>query len=185
MSLSRKREREGEWERAREGGMMTLSFRLLLDMHKCQSDYNAGNAIPLPRLPAMCLSFCHMPHCIQPKKGQRAVSCECDNAHSVAHSLLTRPSSTTRRNSTAGRSRRSCHWHWSWHCQWHSSSIVLLYAGALIAARLHFVWGRAKNLDSRSKPSAACHTPLSPPSQPLLVLTCWRSRLGHKWRATF
>lgn len=29
---------------------MTLSFRLLLDMHKCQSDYNAGSAIPPPRL---------------------------------------------------------------------------------------------------------------------------------------
>lgn len=26
------------------GEMMTLSFRLLLDMHKCQSDYNAGSA---------------------------------------------------------------------------------------------------------------------------------------------
>lgn len=56
---------------------MTLSFRLLLDMHKCQSDYNAGSASPRPppRLPATCLSFCHMPQCIQgPKKGQRAVS---------------------------------------------------------------------------------------------------------------
>lgn len=29
---------------------MTLSFRLLLDMHKCQSDYNAGSASPRPRL---------------------------------------------------------------------------------------------------------------------------------------
>lgn len=29
---------------------MTLSFRLLLDMHKCQSDYNAGIASPPPRL---------------------------------------------------------------------------------------------------------------------------------------
>lgn len=58
---------------------MTLSFRLLLDMHKCQSDYNGGSASPRPppRLPATCLSFCHMPQCIQgPKKGQRAVSCK-------------------------------------------------------------------------------------------------------------
>lgn len=33
-------------------------FVLLLDMHKCQSDYNAE--------PAMCLSFCRMLHCPSP-----------------------------------------------------------------------------------------------------------------------
>lgn len=91
------------------GEMMTLSFRLLLDMHKCQSDYNAQPAEHSSCPPAMCLSFCHMAQCIQhpKKKGQRqdtrAASCECDNAHSFTHSLLTRPSSTTRRNRTKER----------------------------------------------------------------------------------
>lgn len=36
-------EREKETLRQGLGEMMTLSFRLLLDMHKCQSDYNAGS----------------------------------------------------------------------------------------------------------------------------------------------
>lgn len=98
-----------EWRLGQK--MMTLLLRLLLDMHKCQSDYNAGCAARRALLrPAMCLSFCHMAQCIQPPKKKdtprhelRAVSCECDNAHSFTHSLLTRPSSTTRRNRTKER----------------------------------------------------------------------------------
>jgi len=145
-------------------------------------------------LSAMCSSFCHMPHCIRrhrfgPKKGQAslwAVSCECDNAHSFAHSLLTRPSSTTRRQDKSEGAGAS-------------SSIVLMYAGALIAARLHFVWGQAENLDIRSKPSS-CFQPYPCPcanspfrNQPILQYLFKLSSplhgflrvLGHKWKATF
>lgn len=61
MSLSRKRERE------REGGMMTLSFRLLLDMHKCQSDYNAGSALILS-LPQCVYRFATCLSAFSPKK---------------------------------------------------------------------------------------------------------------------
>lgn len=89
-----------------------------------------------------------------------AVSCECDNAHSFAHSLLTRPSSTTRRQSDRPTGQQG-------ESKAGTSSIVLMYAGVLIAARLHFVWRQAENLDSRSKPSSYPR-PYSRPS-PLLA----------------
>lgn len=156
---------------------MTLSFRLLLDMHKCQSDYNAGSAIPRPppRLPATCLSFCHMPQCIQgPKK--RTASCECDNAHSVAHSLLTRPSSTTRRNSTAGRSRRNCHCHWELKLV-HRLAVRRCAYCRSVALRL-----RASR-KSRQQIKAKCRVPSFLPlpfSTFSFILSCCRSQLGHK-----
>lgn len=163
---------------------MTLSFRLLLDMHKCQSDYNAGSASPRPRpsLPATCLSFCHMPQCIQgPKKDSEllAVSCECDNAHSVAYSLLTRPSSTTRRNSTAGRSRRSCHWELGLELV-HRLAVRRCAYCRSVALRL-----RASR-KSRQQIKAKCRVALFPhPLSPRFttssfILSCCRSLLGHK-----
>lgn len=91
--------------------MMTLSFRLLLDMHKCQSDYNAGStarrALLLPaRNVFIVLSYGSVHSAPQKKKDSaktRELGAECDNAHSFTHSLLTRPSSTTRRNRTKER----------------------------------------------------------------------------------
>lgn len=110
--------------------------------------------------PAMCLSFCHMAQCIQhPKKKKDSAKTRELRAVSVTtpiHSLTRCLHAHRARQDAIGPSsdcccwsrprRRSCHWHIV-HRR------LCLYAGALIAARLHFVWGRAENLDSRSKPS--------------------------------
>lgn len=67
--------------------------------------------------------------------------------------------------------RRSCHWHIV-HRR------LCLYAGALIAARLHFVWGRAENLDSRSKPSGV----VTPAPACSLSCLCLSSTTNEKQR---
>lgn len=108
-----------------------------------------------------------------------AVSCECDNAHSVAHSLLTRPSSTTRRNSTAGRSRRSCHWELGLELV-HRLAVRRCAYCRSVALRL-----RASR-KSRQQIKAKCRVALFPhPLSPRFttssfILSCWRSLLGHK-----
>lgn len=140
--------------------MMTLSFRLLLDMHKCQSDYNAGSAarraLLLPARPQCVYRFVIWLSAFStpkkrtaPRHELRAVSVTTP-IHSLTrclHAHRARQDAIGPRSDCWSRPRRrSCHWHIV-HRR------LCLYAGALIAARLHFVWGRAENLDSRSKPS--------------------------------
>jgi len=143
-------------------------FVLLLDMHKCQSDYNAE--------PAMCLSFCRMLHCPSPfpssqpcplaalkgaKKGQGS---ECYNALSWMgiQSFIRSLAAYTPIEHEDDDAQ------WSSDRNWASDPppsllkslgpgtgpvllgrhrrYVLMYAGALIDARLLFVWVQAENL---------------------------------------
>lgn len=133
------------------GEMMTLSFRLLLDMHKCQSDYNAGSAarraLLLPaRNVFIVLSYGSVRSAPKKKKKDsaktrelRAVSVttpihsltRCLHAHRARQDAIG-PRSDCWSCCWSRRRRRSCHWHIV-HRR------LCLYAGALIAARLHFV----------------------------------------------
>lgn len=131
------------------GEMMTQSFRLLLDMHKCQSDYNAGSAArsPPPARPQCVYRFVIWLSAFStPKKKDSAKTREL-RAVSVTTPIhsLTRCLHAHRARQDAIGPRSDC-WNCCWSrprrrsCHWHIVHRRLcLYAGALIAARLHFV----------------------------------------------